>query len=423
MPVLSCNARSLPLEAFSGSFRTLRNSSRMFTCHEGIDISFYMTVQSKTLLSMLSTTLQSVANGQVNASVQRCWPFPPALATSEIHQNRFEEQIFSPASPAGAELYRNRIERLLFSPISPVGATFDQNRIEEALFSQTSTASALSQVNQVEEPQSAPSLPGKSRMTPRNRSSHIPQPFPRYFEELHPERWYLLDCLQIENRKATELLLSIALLEERLAENNKSFFRPGKIKKRLGWLRGRLNEANRQERGILTRLGQVTLEIQTRERWTQIENERRMYEYELYQQYYHGFQGRQQTPLNPASPEFQPRGYHVCREPRPPVSCQQWEFYDGQEGSEGTYEPAAEKASSYPSDLAAQRSPSQEDAPDGLETIPYPSLHREIRSVSLIHRSSSLNIAAEQLGVLSTNTATTLVPKVKRLSLPSLPIS
>lgn len=147
-----------------------------------------------------------------------------------------------------------------------------------------------------------------------------------------------------------------------------------------------------------------------------------MYEYELYQQYYHGFQGRQQTPLNPASPEFQPRGYHVCREPRPPVSCQQWEFYDGQEGSEGTYEPAAEKASSYPSDLAAQRSPSQEDVPDELETTTYPSLHREIRSISLIHRSSSLNNAAEQLGVLSTNTTTaTLVPKVKQLSLPGLP--
>jgi hypothetical protein len=147
-----------------------------------------------------------------------------------------------------------------------------------------------------------------------------------------------------------------------------------------------------------------------------------MYEYELYQQYYHGFQGRQQTPLNPASPEFQPRGYHVCREPRPPVS-QQWEFYDsGQEGSEGNYEPAAEKASSYPSDVAAQRSPTQEDAPDELEPTPYPSLRPEIRSVSLIHRSSSLNKAAEQLGFLSTNTTTaTLVPKVKRLSLPSLP--
>lgn len=91
MPVLSCNARSLPLEAFSGSFCTLRNSSRMFTCHEGIDISFYMAVQFKTLLSMLSTILQSGANGQVNASVERCWPFPPALTTSEIHQNRFEE--------------------------------------------------------------------------------------------------------------------------------------------------------------------------------------------------------------------------------------------------------------------------------------------------------------------------------------------
>jgi hypothetical protein len=344
--------------------------------------SFHMATQFKTILSMLSTTLRSGANDHTIASVERNWSFPPALTTSEIHKNRFEEPLVSQISPASAQL----------------------------------------QVNQVEEPQySTPSSPN-AIMTTRRRSLHISQPFPRSFEELQPERWYLLDCLQIENRKATELLWSSTLLEERLAENNKSCFQRGKLKKRLGWLRGRLDETHHQEKRILTRLGQVTWEIQTRERWAQIEIERQQYEYELYQQYYHGFQGRQQTPLNPASPEFQPQGYHVCRKLWPPVTCQQWECCDDQEGLKANYGPAAEKTSSNSSDLAAQWSPSQEVAPDDLETTPGPSLHHEIGRGSLMHRSSSLNDTAEQLEALLTNTTTSLVPRVRRFSLPSLPV-
>jgi len=354
----------------------------MFTCHEGINISFDMPTQFKSLLPMLSTTLQSGANDQANTSVDRSWSFPPALTTSEIHLDRFEEPLFS----------------------------------------QTSSASAQLQVNQVEEPQSSPSLSPNAITTSRRRSFHIPQQFPRSFEELHTERRYLLDCLQIEDRKAKELLRSKTLLEERLAANNQSFFQRGKVKKRLGWLSGRLDETNRQERRILTRLGQVTMEIQTRERWNQIENERRQYEYELYQQYHHGLQGRQQTPLNPASPEFQPQGYHVCGKPWPPVSCQQWESCDIQEGSKGNYRSAAERTFSNSLDLAAQCSPSQHVASGDLETIPCPSLHHEIRKFSLIHRSLSLNDAAEQLVDFSTNTTTGFGPKVKRRSLPSLPV-
>jgi hypothetical protein len=350
---------------------------------------------------MFSTTLPLGANDQANESVSRKWSHPPALTTSEFEQNLFEEQLFSPTSPASAELHRNRIEELLLSPTSPVNAALDRNR----------------------EPSFSPPTPANVIMAPRNRGLQIPQPLPRSFDELHTERAYLLDCLQIENCKATELLRSIPSLEARLIGNNESFLQQRKIKKRLGWLRHRLVETIRQEKRILARLGKVTFEIQTRERWTQIEYEHRQREIKRHQNYCNGLYGMQQTRLNPESLAFQPPGYQMPNIQWHPETWQQWQSRDGQEGWEGNYGPVAGKSSSNSSNLAAQCSPSDEVAPDDITTtLGHSPNQNEFRRCSLIHRSSSLNDTAEQLGVFSTSTIVASVPRVKRLSLPSLSV-
>ncbi|KAE9371491.1 hypothetical protein N431DRAFT_508133 [Stipitochalara longipes BDJ] len=211
---------------------------------------------------------------QASRAINRSWSQPPILTTSEFDQNRSDEKLFSPASPASAQLHRNRIEDLLCSPTSPIGAELDRNRIEELLSFAISPIGTKIPTNPANHPFSPPSL-ARDIMPSQDRRFHIPPPHPRFFDELHSERTYLLDCLQIENHKATELLRSLPPLEERLVQNDDPSFERRRVKKRLGWLRHQLVETNRQEKRMLARLGQVTFEIQTRERWTQIEFERR----------------------------------------------------------------------------------------------------------------------------------------------------
>jgi hypothetical protein len=133
----------------------------------------------------------------------------------------------------------------------------------------------------------------------------IPEPQPRTFEELHTERVYLLACLQQENEKATQLLKRILPLEEILVLAQVSHERK-EAKKTLGWLRYRIKETTLQEKAILARLGQLSYEIQSRERWTQVESERQQQS----QYAKDGLsQGMQNLQLNTRWTEFQPRKY------------------------------------------------------------------------------------------------------------------
>lgn len=86
------------------------------------------------------------------------------------------------------------------------------------------------------------------------------------FAELHAERVYLLNRLQHENRKAIGILRKIFSLDEGLGFNPTSFGRRD-AKKKLGTLRCRIKETNRQEQAILARLGQLSFEIQQHDRW------------------------------------------------------------------------------------------------------------------------------------------------------------
>lgn len=125
------------------------------------------------------------------------------------------------------------------------------------------------------------------------------QAWPRSFEELQIERSYLLNCLQREDHKATELLRNIRLLQDELGHGpelwgNKS------MKRQLRYLKNRMRESTEQEKAILARLGHVTYDIQYRERLIRIENER-LYHLDCYE-----MQQMQKMQLNATCPAFTP---------------------------------------------------------------------------------------------------------------------
>jgi len=116
------------------------------------------------------------------------------------------------------------------------------------------------------------------------------------FERLHSERLYLVNSLQREDCKATDLLKRITDLEETFDNVTIPSHIRKRARKQLGWLKYRMNETTRQEKSIIDQLGKVTIDIQQKERWSRIEAER------LYR-------GKQLNQLNGSSPEFIPSGH------------------------------------------------------------------------------------------------------------------
>lgn len=123
----------------------------------------------------------------------------------------------------------------------------------------------------------------------------LTQPYP----ELLAEHTYLLNTLNIENHKATNLLRRIPALEHFLLGDGAPS-QKRKTRKQLGWLKHRFEEASRQERTILQRLGQFTWELQQMERLRLLEEQRRIIQ----------LTSRNETKFNPAVPEFCPQLDH-----------------------------------------------------------------------------------------------------------------
>ncbi|RDW69579.1 hypothetical protein BP6252_08599 [Coleophoma cylindrospora] len=108
-----------------------------------------------------------------------------------------------------------------------------------------------------------------------DQSTLFPNSAFKAFEELHAERSYLLQVLQDHNAKATNLLKQLSHLEEAVAKNGQA---RRKTTKQMGWVRSRLRECTQQEKTTLARLGEVTHEIQIKDRLAQVESERREHE-------------------------------------------------------------------------------------------------------------------------------------------------
>jgi hypothetical protein len=126
--------------------------------------------------------------------------------------------------------------------------------------------------------------------------SHNPySPSHRSFEDLTAERSYLLNSLQHEDQRATNLLKSLAYCQDTFVSSKNQKHAgldhpnigldhmdagearpPGyvgrrKVRKQMAWVRRQLAETTEQEKRILERLGQVTFEIQWKERWGRVE--------------------------------------------------------------------------------------------------------------------------------------------------------
>ncbi|KAI0025545.1 hypothetical protein F4780DRAFT_774996 [Xylariomycetidae sp. FL0641] len=120
---------------------------------------------------------------------------------------------------------------------------------------------------------------------------------PRPFAEIHGERAYLERALQQHDRAATELFRRLPVVEAQVQEataaaaaNNhhhhhhndddddsvekKKKKEHRHARERRAWLRDRIRDTVAAERAVLTRLGDLHVEIQCRDRWARVHRDR-----------------------------------------------------------------------------------------------------------------------------------------------------
>ncbi|KAG7411370.1 hypothetical protein LZL87_003029 [Fusarium oxysporum] len=113
----------------------------------------------------------------------------------------------------------------------------------------------------------------KNRLT---RESVNQQPYtnsrlifsPRSFESLYIDRAYLTSCLQQQAGRAADFMRQYCAVELQLqnlvGDNGRR-----KLRKQLALLKSKVNQAAEQEKAIFSRLGELYVEIQSRETWAQ----------------------------------------------------------------------------------------------------------------------------------------------------------
>lgn len=240
----------------------------------------------------------------------------------------------------------------------------------------------------------------------------IPELQQHRYDQLRTERTYLLGVLQKENEKATDLLRKLRPLEDTLSLARSNHLHRA-AKKELGWLRRRIKEGARQEENILTRLDQVSHEIQSQERRNQIHPDRSN-GFQITSNHRHlgVFVQGEAGParLNPLSRVFQPQRYSVPQpswilQPAPQVN--ETNNYFGPLSNLPT-------ASGLPTQLYdhAEKSPSEDISGKVEQVVEYETYQQP----TVIHRSSSMNGA--EFDMLATEVTFPSTPQLKRRSLP-----
>lgn len=210
-------------------------------------------------------------------------------------------------------------------------------------------------------------LPKKERLPHRKFNNHesrrsiaphrnpamynLALPQPQSLQGLMTERSYLLNSLQREDAHATALLSQHSFLTHTLSLLP---LPAGREARRLQWqlktTQTRLHETTKQEKSILNRLGQITFEIQSRERRAAVEEETRSYASGFPRVMEHDVVWRQSIALDAKTPAFKPVGreWHVYADPTLPANDNH-----GQEGSAAGSEYAnpAPDVLTLPSDL------------------------------------------------------------------------
>ncbi|KUJ16181.1 uncharacterized protein LY89DRAFT_685218 [Mollisia scopiformis] len=228
-----------------------------------------------------------------------------------------------------------------------------------------------------------------------------------YFHALHHDRAYLLNSLQHENLKATDLLRRRTILEENLAKGN-FIFSKRKMRSQVGWLTSRIQETGFQEKAILAQLGRVTYQIQRRERQIQVENEIRQIEVQV-QDPSDNNEPVNQTPqlyLNPALPAFEHADFTANQDQH---MMPEWEQENGDyDWQQSTHDRLARNSQTEEISPMDQASDSHEES--GFCDSSRPALGQ---------RTVSMNDAPSDTCCLQHTHSPRW--KVKRLSLPTLP--
>lgn len=153
---------------------------------------------------------------------------------------------------------------------------------------------------------------------------------PQSFEQLYTEMAYLTASLKNQGDREVELMRKLSILQEKVDSGLPADERR-RSRKKMALLRSKIIEATAQKKAILLRLGDIYVELQSRETWMQIQSEL----YERRHSWWHtGSPGAGYattpsdatsmipTPLDAASPVFIPLGcYQVYNYWEPMSSC------------------------------------------------------------------------------------------------------
>lgn len=234
------------------------------------------------------------------------------------------------------------------------------------------------------------------------QNSHLTNLYPRSFHDLHAERSYLLATLQHENDKALEILRKVPTLEQGLAQavTESTVFRR-KVKKQIGWLKHRLRETTNQEQRMLARLGQLSHEIQSRERIVSVENELMFLR--------NGIGGSQ---VDVRFPQFHPQTCPVSYHQHFPMA---WApMQQQQEGNAAVHWQLGPEVPMRPIETTSYQPTNEEDSLNDAQENDSNSQLAESRSAP---RSASLNDADLRILETTTRFSYPFSPGCRRLSL------
>ncbi|KAK2042114.1 hypothetical protein LZ31DRAFT_373394 [Colletotrichum somersetense] len=136
---------------------------------------------------------------------------------------------------------------------------------------------------------------------------------PNSLEHLYTEKAYLTASLENQGNREADLMRKLSVLQERI-DNGLPSDERRKSRKRAALLKSRIAEVAGQKKAILLRLGDIYVELQSRETWTQIQSE-------LHERRCSSWGTKDvttpsdvtsmiPTPLDAASPMFFPASYH-----------------------------------------------------------------------------------------------------------------
>ncbi|KAI5920224.1 hypothetical protein F4810DRAFT_446682 [Camillea tinctor] len=95
---------------------------------------------------------------------------------------------------------------------------------------------------------------------------------PRSFEEIDSDRMHYISRLQRQDGYTLDLFRRFAHVEDRIS--NGSISGRKKAKKHWNWLKQKIGDSIKKEKSLLSRIGELHIEIQCRERWCQIRGDR-----------------------------------------------------------------------------------------------------------------------------------------------------